>query len=313
MAAAFDALLNHLAADLGVARLDVNGVLAVALVGLVCGLVGALVTGNRMAFFSDAMAHCAFAGTALGVLSVLLTDPGVTSLDAAAAAGWRIPLVMVGFGAVVGVGIAFFRERSGLTTDSVIGVFFALAVGFGAMLLPELSKKVRFDAEAFLFGSPVFARPEDLLLLLALAVVTAGFVVARFNAIVFASFSPSLARSRRVDVRLNNYLFVLLLTLVVNLSIRAVGVLLINALLVVPAAAAANLARNVRQLFLLTLAISLACGIGGYLLCTRYTVHVGATEFELRPGGTIVVLTVVCFFASALAAAFRGRRLRPAD
>lgn len=308
MVEAFDALLNRIAIDLNLAAFDVRGILAVALVSLVCGLVGSLVVGNRMAFFSDAMAHCAFAGAALGVLSVLLLNPRTTSLDASATARLLIPLVMVGFGVLVGLGIAYFRERSGLAIDSVIGVFFALAVGFGAMVLPDLSKHLKFDAELFLFGSPIFASAEDLLLLLVLAGLTAALVVARYNALVFASFNPSLARSRRVQVRLNNYLFIVLLALVVNLSIKAVGVLLINALLVVPAAAAANVSRNLRQLFVRTLGISLGCGVGGYLLSSMAHLSVGGRSLELRPSGTIIVLTVTCFFLFAAMAALRGRR-----
>jgi zinc transport system permease protein len=307
MTAAFDALLKGVAQSLNVPVFDVKGVLAVALVSLVCGLVGSLVVGNRMAFFSDAMAHCAFAGAALGMATVLFVGPPADPREESPYQ-WLIPVVMFAFGTAVGVGIAFFRERSGVTTDSVIGVFFALALGVAAILIPELSKRVKFDAEVFLFGSPMFATPEDLLLLLLLSGLTVAFLLARYNALVFASFSPSLARSRRVRVRLNNYLFIVLLALVVNLSIKAVGVLLINALLVVPAASAATTARNLRQLFALTLGISLGCGVGGYLVSSLAHLSVGGRELELRPSGTIIVLTVFCFFSLALVSGLRGRR-----
>ena len=83
-----------------------------------------------MAFFSDAMAHCAFAGVALGILITMILAPGHRSdYD------WVVPLVMVTIGILVGLGIAFVREMTGLASDTVIGVFFAGAVGFGAMLL----------------------------------------------------------------------------------------------------------------------------------------------------------------------------------
>jgi zinc transport system permease protein len=304
----FESFLVQLSTSLGVELHEVNALLAITLVGIVCGSVGSLVIGNRMSFFSDAMAHCAFAGVALGLLSVLVIDPLNRRIDDSPYR-WLVPVVMVGFGALVGVGIAFFRERSNLAADSVIGVFFALAIGFGAMLIPEVNKRgQRFDPEAFLFGSPMFAQAEDQLLLIALAVLVVGFVLFRFNSVVFASFSPSLARSRRVEVRLNHYLFVLLLSLVVNLSIKAVGVLLINALLVVPAAAAANSARNMRQLFVTSLLITLGCGWAGYFISRSWVLNLGAGRvFEFRTGGTIIVLTVFCFFATAFIARLRGR------
>lgn len=307
-------IVERTAQSLGAEPYEVNAVLAITLVALVCGSVGTLVVGNRMSFFSDAMAHCAFAGVALGLLSVLLVDPLNRNVDDSPFR-WLVPVVMIAFGAAVGVGIAYFRERTTLAADSIIGVFFALAIGFGAMLIPLVNKAgQRFDPEAFLFGSPMFADAEDQLLLIVLCFLVLGFILFRFNSVVFASFSPSLARSRRVEVRLNQYLFVVLLSLVVNLSIKAVGVLLINAMLVVPAAAAANGARNVRQLFAGSLAIALGSGLGGFFISKNWSLNLGAGRvFEFRTGGTIVVLTVLCFFATAFYARLRGRRVHGAD
>src|SRR5262249_43525958 len=107
---------------------NVRGTLAVLLVSLVCGAVGSLVVGNRMAFFSDALAHCAFAGVALGFLLAL----GFGAHDPAAFSHWVTP-VMVAFGVVVGLSIAYVRERTSLANDTVIGVFFAGAIGLGAV------------------------------------------------------------------------------------------------------------------------------------------------------------------------------------
>src|SRR5438874_3527021 len=109
---------------------QVRGTLAVLLVGLLCGAVGSLVVGNRMAFFSDALAHCAFAGVALGVLVALLA--GVR--DKNKFYDWILPIMVV-FGIVVGLLIAYVREKTNLANDTVIGVFFAGAMGLGAVLL----------------------------------------------------------------------------------------------------------------------------------------------------------------------------------
>src|SRR5215471_10388477 len=128
-----DALLSDtirwLAQQFGTDLFVVKGVLTLLVMCLLCGMVGSLVVGNRMAFFSDTMAHCAFAGIALGYLSVLFSNGDRVT------AAWLVPLVMVAFGCVVGIAMVYVRDRTGLANDTVIGVFFALALGFGAMLV----------------------------------------------------------------------------------------------------------------------------------------------------------------------------------
>jgi zinc transport system permease protein len=298
--------IDAVAHGLNTPALFVKGFLAVLLVSLVCGMVGSLVVGNRMAFFSDALAHCAFAGVALGLL--LATTFGARRGDPVFE--WLLPLVMVGFGGLVGLAIAYVRERTSLASDTVIGVFFAGAIGFGAVLLTALRQRTRFDPEQFMFGSPLFVEPIDLLFLGLLVVGVVVVLVLHYNAVVFASFNPSLARSRRVPLRLYNYLFIVLLAFVVNLSIRAVGALLINALLIVPAAAAANLARNLREMFWLSVILSVGSGLGGLWLSFNVRLPVGPGEpLEFGPAGLIVCVSVLLFFLSMpLGALLRGRQ-----
>jgi zinc transport system permease protein len=281
--------------------------LAVVLLGLACGAVGSLVVANRMAFFSDAMAHTAFAGVGLALLGIVLVA-GVKSTQEAERYEWIIPLVMVAIGAAVGLGIGYVRERTGLTNDTVIGVFFAGAVGLGSMLLPEVRRLVSIDTDQLLFGSVAVAGETDLAILAALAAVTLLVVGWRYNALVFVSFNPSLARSRGINVRAMNYLFIVLLVLVVNLSIKAIGVLLINAMLVVPAAAAANLGRNLRQVFWLSLVGAIGSGVVGLLLSRYVRIPLGAGRaLDFGPGGTIVVVCVGWFFLTMLVASVRNR------
>src|SRR5262249_43738930 len=145
-------------------------------------------------------------------------------------------------------------------------VFFSGAIGLAAMLRNLINDRRLFNLEDFLFGDPMTATSEDLLVLAGLMVVTLGFLVWGYNHLLLGSFSNSLALSRRVPLRLGNYLFVALLALVVNLCLRSVGVLLINALLIVPAATAMNLSRNMRQLFWLTVLLCLGVAVGGQWL-----------------------------------------------
>lgn len=285
----------------------VKGVLAVVLVCLVCGMVGSLVVGSGMAFFSDAMAHCAFAGITLGYLSLLAA--GVTDADTTAR---LVPLVMILFGAAVGAAMVQVREKTSLENDTVIGVFFAAAIGSGAMLFKFLqTKNPQFSPENFLFGSVFFVQEVDLVYLAVLLGVACVLFAWRYNQLVFASFSPSLGRTRRFTLRLNDYLFIVLLALVVNLSIKAVGALLINALLVVPAATAANVSSNLRQMFWLTVVFCVGSGLIGLWASTAVELNVQGGAVKFGPSGTIVMTCVALFFLTMLGG-WAYRRFRPA-
>src|SRR5438552_1021825 len=116
------ALIDRAANTLNIARYELLAFVVVVLVSTICGAVGSLVVGNRMAFFSDALAHSAFAGVGLGLLVGLLTGAEGNSF-----LPW-LTAIMVVFGILVGVGIVFVREKSGQANDTIIGVFFAGAI-----------------------------------------------------------------------------------------------------------------------------------------------------------------------------------------
>ena len=282
------------------ASFNIRAFVALVLVSMICGAVGSLVVGNRMAFFSDALAHCAFAGVTLGLIMALAIGQGPDS--------WIVPAVMVLSGVAFGIGIAFVRERTGLANDTIIGVFFAFAVGFGGMLFASLQRR-SLSPENFLFGNPLAASAQNILMLLILALVTIIVLSRRYNQFVLSSFSPSLARSRQVPIHLSNYLFIILLAFIVNLCLTAVGALLINAMLVVPAATAANFGRNLRQMFWISVVLSLAASVGGLWISNTVSLPIGqARELEFAPAGTVVVISVIVFFVSV---AWKSLRERP--
>jgi zinc transport system permease protein len=276
--------------------LNLGSVLATALVCFICGAMGSLVIGNRMAFFSDALAHCAFAGVGLGLLIAII---GGASDDESVRQ--HITFLMVAFGVAVGLLIAVVRDQTGLASDTVIGVFFAGAIGLGAIFTRLAQGRRFFSIEDFIFGNPVFVRSWQIVLLLLLAVGVAIVLGFTYNWMVLSSANPSLALSRGVPVRLCRYLFVVLLALMVNLSQQITGTLLINGLLIVPAAAAANLASNLRQIFWYSIGIALFVGMAGRAV--SWEVNNGLLLQLRRPlsigdSGTIVVLSVIVFVAS---------------
>ncbi len=274
---------------------NVYSALAVTLVALICGAVGSLVVANRMAFFSDALAHCSFAGVACGLLIGLILGTSDESFRQ-----W-IMLIMIVFGIVVGLLIAFVQEQSGLPSDTVIGVFFAGAIGLGAIFVKTVGSRKYFNLEAFLFGDPLWVEAPEILWLLLLLVLTWAFLVTNYNTLVFASFNESLAFSRQLRVRVSRYLFIALLGLIVNLCLQVVGVLLVNALLIVPAATAGNFARNMRQLFWGAICLGLLAAWAGVALSWEVRIPDPLSPDKAIPfgqGGVIVVLNVLLFAAS---------------
>lgn len=274
---------------------NVRGLIAVLFVSLICGAVSSMVLGNRMAFFSSALTHSAFAGVSLGFLLALAS--GVR--NESEFYPWLIPTMVV-FGVLVGLAIAWVRERTSLTSDTVIGVFNAGALGFGAILLSIVSRRQYFSVENFLFGSIYSLNSHDLINLFALAVLTAIVLIWLYNEMVFTSFNPSLARSRGIRVQLCNYLFIALLAIIINLCLKTVGVLLVHAFLIVPAATAANISRNLRQFFWWTILISVLSGLVSQWISWQVFISAGPGEQPLRigVGGAMVLFSVILFFLS---------------
>jgi len=260
-----------------------------------------------MAFFSDALAHSAFAGISLGLISLFLV--GVRDGDPMFE--WFVPLFMAIFGSVVGIGIALVRERTALASDTVIGVFFAGALGIGALTFGNMRLFTAKNAEVFLFGSTNIVTAVHIVLLLALAVVTTVVLAWRYNQMVFASFNPSLARSRRIPVQLNNYVFIILLALIVNISIQVVGVILINAMLLVPAATASLLSRNMRQMFWWSVSLSLTGGLLGQWISLNVRPITSRGPVDLGASGCVIVLNVLAFVLAMLVGPLiRGRQAK---
>lgn len=283
----------------------VRGALALILVGVVCGSIGSLVVGNRMAFFSDALAHCAFAGVGLGLLIGIVTG---TQRDTVTA--WLTP-IMVGFGIVMGLGIAVIRDKTSQPNDTIIGVFFALAIGMGAIFMKAGSQRQFLPPEDFLFGDLISIPTADIVALMGLVVLTSVVIYFLYNRLIFASFSPTLARSRGIPVRLLSYLFIVLLAVIVNLCLKTVGVLLINGLIIAPAATASNLAKNVRQLFLLSIILCVASGLLGQIIAWEISMR-NSYDFDPGESGVIVVFAVLLYFISIpLGKWLRGQRSSP--
>jgi len=271
----------------------VRAMVGLILVGLTCGLVGSLVVGSRMAFFSDALAHCAFAGVSIGFLIFEVIKVPLGLADDRF--WWWVTPLMVVFGAAVGLGVSAVRQRTSLGNDAVIGVFFAGSLGIAATLSQAISSRKVFSLEEFLFGDPLLIQSGQIGLLAVVFAATAMFLYFGFNGLVLGSFNASLARSRAVPIDWLQTGFVVLLAIVINVCLRVVGVLLINALLIVPAAIAMNVSSNLRRMFWTTVCCSVGLSVIGQVLSWEIQIR---AEVPVGISGVIVSLAVIVFLAT---------------
>ncbi|MDO5484119.1 MAG: metal ABC transporter permease, partial [Desulfovibrionaceae bacterium] len=203
-----------------------QALLALLLLTPLAAMLGVHVVNCRMAFFSDAVGHSAFAGVALGLL--LGIDPLLS-----------MPL----FGLLVGLTVIGVQRRSRLSADTAIGIVFSAVVALGLAVVSRAGGAAR-DMQRFLYGDILTISEGEILVLAVLFLLGLIFQFVAYDRLLYIACNPVMARAHGIRVRLWQYLFAGLLSLVVMFAVRGVGVLLVTALLIVPAATARNLARS---------------------------------------------------------------------
>jgi zinc transport system permease protein len=245
-----------------------NALVGVLLIAPLFGLAGTLVVSNRLSFYSDALGHAALAGIAIGTL-IGLKDP---------------LFALIVFSILFGLGITAVKNRGRASTDTILGIFSASAVALGIALLSRRGGFARYSA--YLVGDILSIQRKDLIVL---GVALAGlllFWLLSYNSLMLYSINPALARSKGIRIHLVENAFMVIIAILVALAIQWVGTLLINALLILPASAARNLARNIRQFHVLSLAFAWLSSIGGLIL---------SYYLDMATGATIVLCAAVIF------------------
>ena len=255
-----------------------RALLALLLVAPAAAAIGVPLVQFRMAFFSDAIGHSAFTGVALGVL--LGISPTWT---------------MAVFGALVAVAIVLVKGRTDLSTDTVIGVFFSTAIALGIAIISRARGLTR-NLQSFLYGDPLAVSDAELVWMAALLLLVAVYLLFAYNRILLLGVHEGFARTKGVRVRAVEISFALVTALVVTTAIRTVGILLVTALLVIPAAAARNVARGAASAFRISVAVSIFSGISG-LVASYY--------LDTATGATVVLAAAACFALTAVARAVR--------
>ncbi|MDF2907810.1 MAG: putative rane protein [Herbinix sp.] len=257
-----------------------NALLAVLIITPLFGILGTMIVNNRMAFFSDALGHSALTGIALGTLF------GVADTN----------LSMLLFAIVFALLLNRIKRRKTVSTDTVISVFASLSMAIGLVILSRGGNFAKYSA--LLVGDILSITIREMILLFIIFLLTIGFWYVGFNKLHAISVNESLAKSKNINIKRMEDYFSIIIAVIVMFSVKWVGILIINALLILPAAASRNIASNVREYHLFSVMISLFSGILGLIL---------SYYISTATGPTIVIIAAVIFFLTLLLRSVGGQ------
>ena len=247
-----------------------NALLAVLLMGPLFGILSTMVVTGKMSFFSDALGHSGFTGIAIGVLC-----------------GSAFPIYWaVGLAVVFALLFSFVKRRTSHASETIISVFSSTAVALGIFIATmNGSSFTKFNR--YLIGDILSVSPGQIGLLALVLVLVVLLWIFASNRLVLTAVHPQLASSRGIPVGGFELLFTVSIAVVVTLAMNWVGLMVINSLLVLPAAAARNIARNIRQYHLFSVLGALLAGIFGLVI----SYHLGSSA------GAVISLCLALYFA----------------
>lgn len=254
------------------------------LIAVACSLLSFFVVVRRLAFVGMGISHAAFGGVALGLAA---------GIDPVLSAG--------GFCALVAVGIGWLTHRGRFHEDTVIGVLFVTAMAMGVVLV-RVANAYNLDLMSYLFGSILALGWTDVAIIAAISSLALLYELLFFKELLFLSFDRETAVASGLPVLAVDYGFLVVLSLVIVVSIKLVGIILVSALLVIPAAAGMQLSRNYRGAMVLSLLVSTAAVFLGLFLSFRYNVASGAAIVLV-----LFALFLLSFSAASVRSLLRGR------
>lgn len=236
-----------------------NALLAILLMAPLFGLLSTMIVTGRMSFFSDALGHSAFTGIAIGAIC------------GAAAPIW----VAVIFSVVFSLLFSYVRSCSNHAADTLIGVFSSTAVALG-IFIATLGGGSFTKYNKYLIGDILSVTPGEIGMLALVLLAVAVFWVVFSNRLALTAIHPQLASSRGIPVGMSQTVFTVAIAVVVTLSISSVGLLILNSLLVLPAASSRNIAKNLKQYHLFSVLFALCAGLAGLTLSYYLGTSAGA-------------------------------------
>lgn len=250
-----------------------NAFLAVLIITPLFGILGTMIVNNRLAFFSEALGHSALTGIAIGIIFGIMN----TNLS------------MILFATIFALFLNKIRRMKTLSTDTIISVFSSFSTAIGLVILSRGGQFSNYSS--LLVGDILSIKPSEILFLILIFLVTMVFWFLCFNKLHAASVNEALARSKNINVNLIDNIFVVIIAFIVMASIKWVGILIINALLILPAASSRNISSNMREYHLFSVIISVFSGIFGLIL-SFYN--------NSATGPTIVIIASIIFFITLI-------------
>lgn len=245
-----------------------NALLGVLLVTPMFGILGTMVVNNKMSFFSDALGHSALTGIAVGVMF-----------------GINNTLVsMLAFSILLTIAIINVKNAKTASVDTIIGVFSSSAVALGIVILSYNGGFNKYSA--YLIGDLLSISNNDIFMLIISFISVLLIWFTCFNKFLLVSINHTFARSRGVNVKFYEYIFTILVAIIVTISIQWVGILVISSMMILPAASARNISNNIRQYHIYSISIAVISGILGLFL---------SYHFGCATGATIVLISSVFF------------------
>ena len=236
-----------------------NALLGVLLVTPMFGILGTMVVNNKMAFFSDALGHSALTGIAVGVMF------GINNTL----------ISMLAFSILLTIAIINVKNAKTASVDTIIGVFSSSAVALGIVILSYNGGFNKYSV--YLIGDLLSISNNDIFMLIIsfIAVLLIWFTC--FNKFLLVSINHTFARSRGVNVKFYEYIFTILVAIIVTISIQWVGILVISSMMILPAASARNISNNIREYHIYSISIAVISGILGLFLSYHFGCATGAT------------------------------------
>lgn len=246
-----------------------NSFIAIIIITPLFGLLSTMVVSNKMSFFADSLGHGAFTGIAVGILL-----GGIDPM-------WGATLFSICFA----IAITIIKNKGTSSTDTIIGVFSSTSIALGLVLMSFSSSLSKFSS--YLVGDLLSISQNQIILLIFVFIAIIVLWSLIFNKLLVTSLNTSLANSRGMNTLLIEIIFTCTIAVIVTITIRWVGLLIINSLLVLPAAASRNISRNIRQYHLFSILIAIFSGIVGLIISYYLNTVTGAT---------IVLVASVIFF-----------------
>lgn len=246
--------------------------IAGVLIGFVTSYYGVFIVQRKLSFLGSGLAHSAFGGAALGLL--LETEPLWIALP---------------FTIIISILIVYLKEKSNLSGDTSVGILFSVAVALGIIFL-SLKKGYTNDAFTYLFGSILSVQKIDLIFSSVLALISIGTFFSQWKKWAYATFDVELAQSDKIAVVKDEYFLSVLIALTIVISIKVVGIVLLTAFLVIPAATSRLISSTFFQMTVYSVIIGIVSSFVGLL---------ASIQLDL-PTGAVIILIQALFFIIGL-------------